>query len=166
MEFLDVIDIPSSEKFNTLIKEKPTLAQFFSPQCGYCKELKPEWDLMTSMLKENYTGDIMLARIRGDMMENVDCYKKIKGFPTIFVLINGKKEDEFSGDRNAAALLKFIEKNFTLKKVKQRGGRRRSTRKYRHRRKKRYKRNYKRSCKHSRHRRRRRRRRTFKRHKP
>jgi len=164
MEFLDVIDISSSEKFNTLIKEKPTLAQFFSPQCGYCKELEPEWDSMTSMLKKNYTGDILLARIRGDMMENVKCHKKIKGFPTIFVLVNGEKNGEFTGDRNAGALLKFIENNFTLKKLKQRGGRRRSTRKYRRKRKKRYKRNYKRSYKRSRRRRRRRRRgRTFKR---
>ena len=123
MEFLDVIDAPSCDKFNALVKTKPTLAQFFSPGCGYCKELEPEWDSMRQMLEKKYIGDILLARIHADMMENVECHKKIEGFPTIFVLVNGKKKKEFKGDRKAAVLLKFIEDNFSIEEVGQRGGR-------------------------------------------
>ena len=34
MIFIDVIDVPSSNNFNRLVKMKPTLVQFFSPQCA------------------------------------------------------------------------------------------------------------------------------------
>lgn len=121
MNFLDVIDKPSCNKFNALIMQKPTIVQFFSPGCGYCDQLKPEWDSLREMLKEKYEGDMMLARVREDMMGDVKCDKNIKGFPTIFVLKKGKKKTEFGGERNAGELLKFIEKHIRIEKKGQKG---------------------------------------------
>ena len=135
MDFLDVIDEPSCDKFNALIMQKPTVVQFFSPGCGYCHQLKPEWDSLTDMLREKYQGDMMLARVRNDMIKNVECDKDIEGFPTIFVLKKGKKRGEFSGDRNAQELLKFIEKHIGIQKKGQKGGGRSRRRRRRQRRK-------------------------------
>lgn len=118
MNFLDVIDNPSCNEFNALIMQKPTIVQFFSPGCGYCDQLKPEWHSLQEMLKEQYEGDMLLARVREDMMGSVKCDKDIEGFPTIFVLKKGKKKKEFRGDRNAGELLKFIEKHIGIQKKK------------------------------------------------
>ena len=124
MNFLDVIDKTSCNKFNALIMQQPTVVQFFSPGCGYCDQLKPEWDSLQEMLKEQYQGDMLLARVHADMIKNVKCDKDIEGFPTIFVLKKGKKKKEFGGDRNAQELLKFIEKHIGIQKKGQKGGRR------------------------------------------
>ena len=123
MFFIDVIDSTSTKRFNDMVKRKPTLVQFFSPQCGYCKELEPEWSILVNNLKNKYKGDIMLARIRNDMIKNVKCHKKIEGFPTIFVLDKGRKVKEYMGKRRSADLLKFIGDNFSIT-MNQRGGRR------------------------------------------
>ena len=131
MNFLDVIDKPSSNKFNTLILQQPTVVQFFSPGCGYCQQLEPEWDSLKKTLKEKYEGDMMLARVREDMIGEVKCDKSIEGFPTIFVLEKGKKKKEFGKDRNAGELLKFIEENISISKKSQGGGRGRRRRRRR-----------------------------------
>lgn len=140
MNFLDVIDNQSCNKFNALIMEQPTVVQFFSPGCGYCDQLKPEWNSLHEILKEQYKGDMLLARVHADMIKNVKCDKDIEGFPTIFVLKKGKKRGEFSGDRNANELLKFIEKHIDIQKKGQKGGvrsRRRSRRRRKTKRKRR-----------------------------
>ena len=121
MNFLDVIDNQSCNKFNALIMEQPTVVQFFSPGCGYCDQLKPEWNSLHEILKGQYKGDMLLARVHADMIKNVKCDKDIEGFPTIFVLKKGKKRGEFSGDRNANELLKFIEKHIDIQKKGQKG---------------------------------------------
>jgi thiol-disulfide isomerase/thioredoxin len=167
MIFIDVVDTDSSKRFNTLVKQKPTLAQFFSPGCGYCDELKPEWDSLEAMLKEKYDGDMMIARVRADMMDSVKCDKNIRGFPTIFVLEKGKKRGEFTKTRNASSLLEFIGENFKISKKSQGGGgRKRRRRGRRNRRKtKRRKRITRRKRVRKRSRRLKRRRRTFRRRK-
>ena len=140
MNFLDVIDKPSCNKFNALIMQKPTIVQFFSTGCGYCDQLKPEWNSLQEMLKEKYEGDMMLARVREDMMGYVKCDKNIEGFPTIFVLKKGKKQKEFEGNRNAGELLKFIAKHIRIEKKGQKGGSRRGHRHKRRRRRRKTKR--------------------------
>jgi len=138
MNFLDVIDKPSCNTFNALIMQKPTVVQFFSPGCGYCDQLKPEWNSLQEMLKKQYKGDMLLARVHADMIQNVECDKDIEGFPTIYVLKKGKKKKEFGGDRNAQELLKFIEKHIGIKKKGQKGsGRRRRRRRRKTKRKRR-----------------------------
>ena len=155
---IDVIDAPSVKEFNAAVKNKDAFIHYFHPQCGHCKELEPQWESLVKTLKANYkNADLLIAKIRNDVMNDVQAHNKIQGFPTIFVLKNGKKVDEYSGDRGAASLLKYVKKAFSLKgNNSQRGGKRRKKRKTRSRRK------HRRTHQRRRHRRRRRRRRTFK----
>ena len=116
MIFIDVEDSSSGDRFNRLVKSKPTFALFFSPQCGHCKELEPEWNAMKAKLKAEYEGDMLLASIRNDMMDKVECDKEIEGFPSMFVLEKSKKKNEYMGARKKKNLLKFIEDNFSVSK--------------------------------------------------
>ena len=136
MIFIHVEDIPSSKEFNRHVEKKPTFVQFYSPQCGHCQSLEPKWDQMTEILEKDYEGDMMVARVRNDLMENVNCDKKIEGFPTMFVLEKGKKKGEHKGARETVDLVKFVEDNFPIRKKGQRGGRRRKTRRRKTRRRK------------------------------
>ena len=137
MEFIDVKDSDSCDEFNHHVKTKPTFVLFYSPQCGHCQSLEPKWDKMTEILEKDYKGDMMVSRVRNDLMENINCDKNIKGFPTMFVLeIGGKKIREHSGSRETVDLVKFVEDNFPIRKKEQRGGRRRKTRRRKTRRRK------------------------------
>jgi protein disulfide-isomerase/protein disulfide-isomerase A6 len=136
MFFINVKDIPSSQQFNQLVKQKPTLTFFYSPNCGYCVELEPEWNALENILKKQYQGNMMVARIHQDMINDLQCDKDIKGFPTIFVLKNGKKKKEYTGERKHMDLLKFIKKNFSIKPIRRKkslhGGSSRRRRRRRH----------------------------------
>ena len=114
----DVIDKDSVDRFNELIKKKHAFVQFYSPTCGYCHALEPEWDRLTATLKKRYNGDIIVVRVRSDMMEHINADKQIAGFPTIFVLEKGKKINEFKEKREARSIIKFCEKKFQNKKKK------------------------------------------------
>ena len=97
MIFIDVIDRSSSDKFNTLVRQKPTLVLFFSPDCGHCHAMKDDWKQMTEILKKKYRGDMMVARVRDDMIGDVDCYKKIRGYPSIIALDKGRRRKNLWG---------------------------------------------------------------------
>lgn len=146
MIFIDVIDRSSSDKFNTLVRQKPTLVLFFSPDCGHCRAMKDDWKQMTEILKKKYRGDMMVARVRDDMIGDVDCYKKIRGYPSIIALDKGEKRKEFMGDRKVTDFLKFIEGNFSLEGGPRR--RRLSTRRRRTRRRRRRRRHRRRVAGH------------------
>ena len=128
MQIIDVIDEKSSTQYNKLVKNKPTLVQYFSPHCHYCKQLESQWDTFIKRMKANYDGNIMIARVRNDMMDNCEGDKDIKGFPTIFILEKGKKTKEYEGDRSADDILKFVKENFKIQAKKQKGGRRKKRR--------------------------------------
>ena len=144
MIILDVIDVPSVEKFNKVVGEKEAFVQYFHPQCGHCQALEPEWTSMVETLKDKHgDADIVVAKIRHDMADGVNVEEEIQGYPTILVLKNGKKVNEYSGERTAAALLKYVKDNLTpMDGSSQSGGKRkrrrrkRKTRKHRKRRKK------------------------------
>ena len=140
MFFINVNDIPLSQQFNQLVKQKPTLAFFYSPNCGYCVELEPEWNALESILKKQYQGNMMVARIHQDMINDLQCDKDIKGFPTIFVLKKGKKKKEYTGERKHMDLLKFIKRHFSIKPIRRKKSLHgRSTRRRRRRRRHRHK---------------------------
>ena len=155
---IDVVDPLSVQKFNTAVKNKDAFIHYYHPQCGHCLELEPEWTSLVKTLKAKYkNADLLIAKIRNDMMKDIKAHKEIQGFPTIFILKNGKKVKEYNGDRKAESLLNYLKENFTLGGNKsQSGGRRRKKRKTRSRRK------HRRTRQRRRHRRHRRRRRTFK----
>ena len=74
--------------------------------CGHCDKLMPEWDLAT---KEN-TSDIKMRKVERNEQDGPNLCKKhnVQGFPTILLLENGNKIDEYNGERNKKGLLDFL----------------------------------------------------------
>ena len=50
--FLDVDNEESAKQFNKDVKHGLTFVLYYSPQCGHCVELKPEWDAMIKNIKQ------------------------------------------------------------------------------------------------------------------
>jgi thioredoxin-like negative regulator of GroEL len=95
----------SLSKYNQMIKKRPTMVLFYMPGCGHCEMLKPEWNAFET---EASPKDTLIAKVHSDYVRQVDGDSDVIGFPTIFHLMDGKKQREYSGARNKDGLKQFL----------------------------------------------------------
>lgn len=84
-----------------------SVVMFYAPWCSHCQKLKPHFADAAEGLKDDPTI----------LFGNVDCTDPaamslcdkydIEGYPTVFRFINGVREEEYSGPRDAAGLIAF-----------------------------------------------------------
>ena len=84
------------------------LVWFYADWCGHCKRMKKEWD--TASNKVN--GKMVKIDLGDDNSETQKITEKynIKGFPTILLLHNGEKQDEYNNERTAEAFEAYCKK--------------------------------------------------------
>lgn len=75
--------------------------------CGHCKKLAPEFESAASSLKDS---KIQLASV--DCTVEADICKKleIRGYPTLAVFRNGEEVSKYTGPRDSANIVKFMQK--------------------------------------------------------
>jgi thiol-disulfide isomerase/thioredoxin len=101
---------------NDIKNNENALVLFFSNNCGYCKELKPEWESAVSQLDSKYIASIDCSPSAGGTVdEEVTKIMKeynITGFPTILYFNNGLVQETYDGERTAKAMVEYVkEKN-------------------------------------------------------
>eukprot|EP01083_Nonionella_stella_P055770 147012_1 len=101
--------------------DKPALVEFYAPWCGHCKQLAPEWTILSDTLEKS--EKVVVAKVDANEAKNKAISTKfgVTGFPTIKWFPAGSDEPiTYSGARKAADLLKFInEKVGTNYKIKE-----------------------------------------------
>jgi len=100
------------DNFVELTKTGIAFVKFFAPWCGHCKRLAPTWE----ELAKKFEGD------SGVTIGHVDCTADdnanrelcsthgVNGFPTLNIYKDGVKADEYSGKRDLAELVAYVEK--------------------------------------------------------
>lgn len=79
--------------------EQTKVIFFYMNGCGWCEKFKPEWEKFKKMVGSNVvTEEIEASKMTPEQQ------KKVRGFPTIMIVKNGK-ETEYDGDRTAADLV-------------------------------------------------------------
>lgn len=121
MPFIHVDNAEAVKKYNDLVKTMPTMVLYYAPWCGHCEQLKPFWMEFEARVRGKDTN-ILVARVQNEYMSEVEGDKDIMGFPTIYYLVDGKKQREFEGPRTTEGLLAF----FKEVSKSQSGGKRRS----------------------------------------
>lgn len=110
MPIIHVVDERNRNRYNKLLTKVPSIVLFYADWCGHCKALKPEWNHFERAIKDSkLEDDLMIASVSEQEIGNVDGDKDILGFPTIFYLMNGEKQEEFKGPRNVDGLIEFLE---------------------------------------------------------
>ncbi|CAE6471161.1 hypothetical protein ACGC1H_001002 [Rhizoctonia solani] len=97
--------------FETSISKGLWLVEFYSPYCPHCKRFAPTWD---KVAKEKAP----LEGISGFTMAQVNCIAQgdlcnssgVEGYPTVMLYRDGKKIEEYSGDRSRDNLSSWIDK--------------------------------------------------------
>ncbi|XP_033107441.1 protein disulfide-isomerase A5-like [Anneissia japonica] len=104
----DVMHLDSTKQLNKLLakEKKPTLIMFYTPWCGHCKKMKPEFaGAATELL-----GEAILAGMDVDRPENYETRTSfnITGFPTIIYFENGKRKLDYGGERNKEGIITWM----------------------------------------------------------
>jgi len=92
------------------VKGKKVVALFYTDNCGYCKQMKPEWDKASEKL-----SDKMVA-INCSDSENKDVRALLKetntsSFPRIVVMDDGNIVTDYEGPRKEDDILQFVHSN-------------------------------------------------------
>ncbi len=104
----NVAHINDPRQFAKLIKNEKgkMLIMFYAPWCGFCKRLKPDYQLAASDLK----GSAIVAALDVTRPDNNQISRKynITGFPTLLYFENGVMQYPYPGDNNRAAIVNFL----------------------------------------------------------
>ncbi|XP_071942391.1 protein disulfide-isomerase A5-like [Antedon mediterranea] len=104
----DVLHLDSTQQLSKLLakEKKPTLIMFYTPWCGHCKKMKPEFASAATEL----LGDAVLAGMDVDRPENYQSRTSfnITGFPTIIYFENGKRKLDYGGERNKDGIIAWM----------------------------------------------------------
>ena len=118
---IDIVNIGPEEAriFELKFKKYPeSIIKVYHPNCGHCKAMESDWNNLEKELKNNYKGDVGVFNVHAEALSNtnIPALKKVKGYPTIMAIKNGKSI-EYQGDRSKDHMLKFFKQNLNLKKI-------------------------------------------------
>ena len=105
-------------------KQNITFAKYFSPTCPACVAMESEWDNMCKDIEQKYDTDLLLAQIDGNGMnklEQTDTYSDVAYVPSLILLKNGQKVEEYNGPKKKDEMIEFLLKKGHIK-PKMRGG--------------------------------------------
>lgn len=122
MHIIHVKDDNSLNKYNNLVTKVPSMVLFYADWCGHCQNLKPEWEKFEKLAEKEKEDNFMVARVNEPYISKVNGHKSVPGYPTIYHLINGEHNKDYTKQRNVDGLIEFLSDIHPNKS--QKGGRR------------------------------------------
>ena len=114
MHFIN-LDSENSHYDNELHK-RPSFVKVYSPSCGHCQQLEPNWNKMINHLRDKCKNkyDVNVMDIHHGHLNKVpEIQKYISGYPTILALNkDGVMENEYSGNRTPEDLTNWFKSKF------------------------------------------------------
>lgn len=95
----------SEDSFEHATTTGVTIVKFFAPWCGHCKRMAPTWD----DLAVKYAGTaVKVAKVDCTKAQSLCSNESVDGYPTIFLYVDGKRVEEYEGDRSLDNLVRFV----------------------------------------------------------
>ena len=87
----------------------PVLIDLWAQWCSPCLVISP----LLKQLVEEHEGKLKLAKVEVDEGENMKLagHYKVRGFPTIILIIKGEEVARFSGAKPLSFLRNFVDEN-------------------------------------------------------
>jgi thioredoxin-related protein len=108
-----IINLNEENKDNVefiIKKHNNVIIFYYSNMCYYCNILKPIWRNLCMYAKN--TKDVVIINVESNNIKHLNKNYKdgLSGYPTILKYCKGKKNSEYTGERNLPDLKKFVEK--------------------------------------------------------
>jgi len=104
----NVVHLNDPKQFAKLLKNERgrVLIMFYAPWCGFCKRMKPDYQLAAKEVK----GTAVMAAMDTTLPNNNQISRKynITGFPTLIYFENGVMQYGYPGENNRASLVNFL----------------------------------------------------------
>ncbi|CAH8623356.1 unnamed protein product [Dicrocoelium dendriticum] len=104
------VDVPelTADNFATRIKEYEfVLVMFYAPWCGHCKKLKPDFESAYKEITES-RQNVLLAKVDCTVHNSLCSDHGVTGYPTLKFFSNGVLSGSYEGERNKAAIVKYV----------------------------------------------------------
>jgi thiol-disulfide isomerase/thioredoxin len=129
MEQIDIVDEKSAEKFDGLAKNKYAIVKYYATWCGFCTEIEPIWNNVVKHFITNKDNTFLFATANEVGAPFMKSHNSVDGYPTILYLINGKKEDTYSGSRDTEGMIEWVQSKLNAAKKITGGGKKKYMRK-------------------------------------
>lgn len=88
------------EQSLSINQEHPVLVLYYSPRCGACIQMKPQWDVLNEVVS---TNRLPLNVIQCNATNNA----KITQYPTIELTVCGQTS-RYEGPRDALSMIQWV----------------------------------------------------------
>jgi len=108
----DVLILTDKTVNATIQKGSSVLLEIYTPWCGYCKKLLPEYAAAATKLKEeekNGGAKVILAKIDATENKATADWLEVKGYPTLIWFHEGTRQP-FNGERKGDAIVNWVKK--------------------------------------------------------
>lgn len=106
LEEEDVLVLTEQNFQEALDLHTDLLIEFYSPNCGHCKKLAPEYAKAATLLKANVTP-IRIGKVDATVHEQLAYEFAVEGLPTLFLIRSGVKS-EYTGSRTADGISSWV----------------------------------------------------------
>uniref|UniRef100_A0A5S6QP17 protein disulfide-isomerase n=1 Tax=Trichuris muris TaxID=70415 RepID=A0A5S6QP17_TRIMR len=104
----DVVMTLTSDNFTDIVSNAPIiLVEFYSPTCGHCVKLAPEYEKAAKSLAKRHPP-IPLAKVDATMERQLATEHQVSGYPTMKVFRYGRAY-EYRGGRNTEGIVSYME---------------------------------------------------------
>jgi protein disulfide-isomerase-like protein len=103
----EILVLTSNNFYQALSVYELVMVEFYSPQCGHCKNLEPEYTESALHFKE-ITPQIKFAKISCPQNRKFTDEFNITHYPTLLLFHRGEKIAEYAGERKAKDIITYM----------------------------------------------------------
>ena len=92
-------------------KNQKVIAKFYADWCGHCKDLNSRVMPEVERDIKKQSGEGIFLNVPEPMISKLEGNTTVEGYPTIRLLVGGKKKKDYNGKREVKDLARFIKKS-------------------------------------------------------
>jgi len=92
-------------------KNQKVIAKFYADWCGHCKDLNSRVMPEVEQDIKKQIGEGIFLNVPEPMIPKLEGNTNVDGYPTIRLLVGGKKKKDYNGKREVKDLARFIKKS-------------------------------------------------------